>query len=102
MIIFHGKLLTCRVFSIAAMGKLCEVKRIRDQAYTYLKEAVDEIRRTGQYVFRRNKERYIGYISMHLRHAKSRKPGTLRRINRRTVFSSRKLQKNCRRIIINS
>jgi len=58
--------------TIAALGKLCEVKKIRDQAYTHLKEAVDEIRRTGQYVFRRNKERYIGYISMHLRHAKSR------------------------------
>ncbi|MCU0289537.1 MAG: hypothetical protein MUF15_24475 [Acidobacteria bacterium] len=56
----------------AVIGKLCEVKKIRDQAYTYLKEAVDEIRRTGQFVFRHNKERFNGYISQHLRFVKSR------------------------------
>jgi len=37
-----------------------------------LKEAVDEIRRTGQYVFRRDKERFIGYISHHLRQVKGK------------------------------
>lgn len=47
-------------------------KKIRDRAYTHLKEAVDEIRRAGQYIFRRNKERYRGYISDHLRQKKIR------------------------------
>jgi hypothetical protein len=49
-----------------------EAKRIRDQAYTHLKEAVDEIRRCGQYVFRQNKERLMGYRSSHIRQIKSR------------------------------
>jgi len=39
---------------------------------THLKEAVDEIRRAGQYVFRSNKVRYRGYISDHLRQKKIR------------------------------
>ncbi|MCX6581986.1 MAG: hypothetical protein NT166_17590 [Candidatus Aminicenantes bacterium] len=52
--------------------KVGEGKRIRDLAYTYLKEAVDEIRRTGQYVFRHDKERLSGYISYHLRQANMR------------------------------
>jgi hypothetical protein len=38
---------------------------IRDQAYTHLKEAVDEIRASGQYVFWRNEERFQGYISQY-------------------------------------
>jgi hypothetical protein len=44
-----------------------EVKKIRDQAYTHLKEAVDEIRLTGQYVFRQNKDRFVGYRSKYIR-----------------------------------
>lgn len=40
---------------------------IRDQAYTHLKEAVDEIRASGQYVFWRNEERFQGYISQYHR-----------------------------------
>ena len=47
--------------------KRSEAKRIRDQAYTHLKEAVDEIRLTGQYVFRQNKDRFVGYRSKHIR-----------------------------------
>ncbi|MDQ1352840.1 MAG: hypothetical protein QG657_3146 [Acidobacteriota bacterium] len=50
-----------------------EGKRIRDQVYTYLKEAVDEIRRTGQYVFRHDKERLPGYNCDHLRQANMRR-----------------------------
>jgi len=36
-------------------------KILRDKAYTYLKEAVDEIRRVGKFVFRTNPERLVGY-----------------------------------------
>ena len=40
-----------------------ESKAIRDKAYTYLKEAVDEIRLHGKYVFWRDDDRHRGYIS---------------------------------------
>ena len=40
---------------------------IRDKAYTHLKEAVDEIRNCGQYVFWRNESRNKGYISQYHR-----------------------------------
>ena len=40
-----------------------EAMIIRDKAYTYLKEAVDEIRECGKYVFWRNPERLKGYSS---------------------------------------
>jgi hypothetical protein len=36
---------------------------IRGQAYTHLKEAIDEIRASGQYVFWRNEDRFQDYIS---------------------------------------
>ena len=38
-------------------------KDIRDRAYTHLKEAVDELRDFGKYVFRKDPNRYKGYIS---------------------------------------
>ena len=38
-------------------------KIFRDKAYTYLKEAVDEVRACGKYVFTDNPERMKGYIS---------------------------------------
>jgi len=44
---------------------------MRDKAYTHLKEAVDEIRSCGQYVFWNNEERLKGYISAY--HKKARK-----------------------------
>ncbi|MGD2091848.1 MAG: hypothetical protein PVH61_37090 [Candidatus Aminicenantes bacterium] len=53
-------------------GKGSEVKRIRDQAYTHLKEAVDEIRGAGKYVFRENKEHSLEYTSEYMRHLKSK------------------------------
>lgn len=40
-----------------------EGRILRDKAYTYLKGAVDEIRRCGQYVFWRTNDRKKGYIS---------------------------------------
>ena len=44
-----------------------EAKLNRDRAYTYLKEAADEIHAVGQYVFWRNRTRYHGYGSEYLR-----------------------------------
>ena len=44
-----------------------EFKKIRDQAYTHVKEAVDKIRKCGQYVFWRNPSRLKGYRSYYLR-----------------------------------
>lgn len=40
-----------------------ESKVIRDKAYTYMKELVDDIREAGKYVFRNNKNRLKGYSS---------------------------------------
>ena len=44
-----------------------ELKKIRDQAFTHVKEAVDKIRKCGQYVFWRNPSRVKGYRSDYLR-----------------------------------
>jgi hypothetical protein len=52
-------------------------KKLRDQAYTHLKEAVDEIYEYGQYVFRDNEERRKRYYSQYLlslRNRNSTKP----------------------------
>lgn len=40
-----------------------ESKTMRDQAYAYLKQLVDELRECGKYKFRDNPERLVGYIS---------------------------------------
>ncbi len=40
---------------------------IRDQAYSHLKQAVDEVRQCGQYVFWRNEARLKGYASRYHR-----------------------------------
>jgi hypothetical protein len=45
-------------------------KALRDQAYTLLDEAVDEIRQCGQYAFWRDAERVKGYGSEYLRRAR--------------------------------
>ena len=58
----------------AANGDKAEdsaTKKIRDQAYTYLKIRVDEVRRYGKFVFRNNKERLVGYLQ-HYRNKHSR------------------------------
>jgi hypothetical protein len=47
-----------------------ELKKIRDQAYTHLKEAVDKIRSYGKYLFRDNKSRLRGYKSDYIRERK--------------------------------
>jgi hypothetical protein len=53
---------------------ISELKKIRDQAFTYVKEAVDKIRKCGRYVFWRNANRLKGYRS-----------DFLRRLNRRST-----------------
>ena len=47
------------------------VKKIRDQAYTYLKVRVDEVRRYGKFVFSEQKDRQVGYLQ-HYRNKHSR------------------------------
>ena len=42
-----------------------KAKLLRDAAFVHLKEAVDEIRTAGKYLFRKQKDRYQGYISAH-------------------------------------
>ncbi|MGD2089250.1 MAG: hypothetical protein PVH61_23935 [Candidatus Aminicenantes bacterium] len=49
-----------------------EAKKIRDQAYTHLKEAVDEVLEVGKYVFRQNKKRLRKYASAYRRQIKSK------------------------------
>jgi hypothetical protein len=40
---------------------------IRNKAYAYLKEGMDEVRRCGQYVFWRDEKRKVGYVSMYIK-----------------------------------
>jgi hypothetical protein len=49
-----------------------EAKKIRDQAFTHLKEAVDYIGEFGKFVFRRNVDRLKGYRSNYSRMKKMR------------------------------
>ena len=44
-----------------------DAKDVRDRAYTYMKQAVDEIRATGQYVFWRDEDRKKGYVSSYFK-----------------------------------
>ncbi len=44
-----------------------KAKLLRDQAYTYLKQAVDEVRACGKYTFEKDKARLIGYRSEYIR-----------------------------------
>lgn len=55
-----------------------KLKTTRDKGYAYVKEAVDEIRNCGQYVFWRTEERKKGYVSrfLQLRAVKAKKAKT--------------------------
>ena len=57
----------------SASGSDGLVKRVRDQAYTYLKEAVDTVRDCGKYVFWKTPSRRKGYESDYAQ--KSRRSG---------------------------
>ncbi|TAJ11287.1 hypothetical protein DMA11_17365 [Marinilabiliaceae bacterium JC017] len=52
-----------RILAIANGEKAedSSAKLLRDKAYTYLKEAVDEVRRVGRFVFKNEKARLVGY-----------------------------------------
>jgi len=50
-----------------------EAKKIRNQAYTHLKEGVDMVYDCGKYVFCKNSARLKGYRSNHLRKKRLRK-----------------------------
>jgi hypothetical protein len=52
--------------------ELSEFKKIRDQAFTHVKEAVDLIRKCGKFVFWRNATRLKGYRSNYLRRIRLR------------------------------
>ncbi|MCP5047148.1 MAG: hypothetical protein GY940_08245 [bacterium] len=60
-----------------------QFKRVRDQAYTHLKEAVDPIYEHGQFAFRRNPERRKGYRShyVYMRRKKQRRKDLEKRKN---------------------
>jgi len=51
-------------------------KKLRDQAYTHLKEAVDELYGYGQYVFRDSEERRKRYCSEFLQRRRAKTPTT--------------------------
>lgn len=40
-----------------------ETKKLRDKAFAYLKESVDQVREAGKYLFWKNEDRYKGYVS---------------------------------------
>lgn len=44
-----------------------EAKTLRDKAYTYLRQRVDEVRRYGKFIFRKDKDRLVGYRSQYYR-----------------------------------
>jgi hypothetical protein len=48
-------------------GGDASAKATRDKAYTNMKQAMDEIRKTGQYVFWRDEERRKGYLSAYFK-----------------------------------
>lgn len=48
--------------------EVSETMQIRDKAYTYLKQAVDEIRECGKFAFWRTPERFKGYVSNYNKH----------------------------------
>lgn len=53
-----------------------EAMVIRDKAYTLLKQAVDEIRECGKFVFWRNPDRLKGYFSEHWQKANAARTNT--------------------------
>jgi hypothetical protein len=48
-------------------GKRVQVRRVRDRAYTYLRQAIDEIRQYGKFALRAQPNRLRGYASPYSR-----------------------------------
>lgn len=63
------------ILSLTTVGRADNSREriTRDKAVTYLKEAVDEIRNCGQYVFWRNEERFKGYVSHYFKSRRNKK-----------------------------
>lgn len=62
-----------------ANGKRMEdnqLRVVRDKAFAHLKEAVDEIRRHGQYAFWRDDARHKGYVSLYIKAKRHDKKST--------------------------
>jgi hypothetical protein len=57
-----------------ANGGDVNAKATRDKAYTYMKQAMDEIRKTGQYVFWRDEDRKKGYLSAYFKKKNQQRP----------------------------
>ena len=53
--------------------RLKEVAVIRNKAFWYLHQQVNEIRSAGQYVFRHRKDRYVGYVSQYWKQKNGRR-----------------------------
>jgi hypothetical protein len=70
-----------------------ELKKIRDQAYTHLKEAVDQIRSYGKYLFRDNKRRLRGYKSDYIRETKLKQRLKRKKTGANDPRNTRKTQK---------
>ena len=54
-------------------GKDDNAKELRDKAFTFMKQAIDEIRTTGQYVFWRDDSRGKGYVSAYQKRLNQRR-----------------------------
>jgi hypothetical protein len=50
-------------------------KKMRDKSYTHMKQAMDEVRTTGQYVFWRDEDRKKGYVSTYQKRLNQRRKG---------------------------
>jgi len=59
--------------TIRSESDYSSIKLIRDQAFTYLKIAVDEVCEIGQYIFWKNSERKKGYSSDYLRRIRNKR-----------------------------
>ena len=58
----------------AERKEVSEVLQIRNKAYTYLKQAVDEIRECGKFAYRRNPDRMKGYFGEYWKQQKKSAP----------------------------
>lgn len=57
-----------------------KMKLLRDKAFTHMKEAVDEIRRCGQYIFWKDEQRRKGYVSKFIKTKNQAKAKTVKNI----------------------
>lgn len=70
------ELASCLAAAATDRNDTGKAKSIRDKAYTLLKNAVEEIRRHGQFLFWRDDERIKGYVSIYGRRHRTKQAGT--------------------------